>query len=164
MHWPFTLYLSFYCEQFALLLNEQTSRQGIEKKCRNCQKSWMEKRQTQQKMAYSSTLEGFMGHGKLNWCLFLLLSAFCHPGCQNGGSCVAPFKCDCPPGVTGAFCQDCKWKRMNVPSEVKPGKRKKANFPKVAKKHEISVTLCKIRFSFLPALFSRSLLEVSLLP
>ena len=30
MHWPLTL--SFYCEQFALLLNEQTSRQGIEKK------------------------------------------------------------------------------------------------------------------------------------
>ena len=38
-----------------------------------------------------------------------VFSAFCHPGCQNGGSCVAPFKCECPPGVTGAFCQECKY-------------------------------------------------------
>ena len=34
--------------------------------------------------------------------------AFCHPGCQNGGTCVAPFKCQCPAGVTGAFCEECE--------------------------------------------------------
>ena len=31
--------------------------------------------------------------------------AECNPGCtSNGGQCLAPFKCVCPAGVTGATC------------------------------------------------------------
>ncbi|XP_038664280.1 protein kinase C-binding protein NELL1-like isoform X5 [Scyliorhinus canicula] len=31
--------------------------------------------------------------------------AFCEGGCRNGGSCVAPQMCSCPPGFTGNGCQ-----------------------------------------------------------
>ncbi|XP_067902605.1 protein kinase C-binding protein NELL1-like isoform X3 [Heterodontus francisci] len=31
--------------------------------------------------------------------------AFCEEGCRNGGSCVAPQMCACPPGFTGSGCQ-----------------------------------------------------------
>jgi hypothetical protein len=35
----------------------------------------------------------------------IVFSAFCHPECQNGGVCVSPFKCQCPPGTSGKHCQ-----------------------------------------------------------
>ncbi|XP_055505149.1 protein kinase C-binding protein NELL1-like [Leucoraja erinacea] len=31
--------------------------------------------------------------------------AFCEGGCRNGGTCVAPEVCVCPPGFTGSTCQ-----------------------------------------------------------
>ncbi|XP_072322792.1 protein kinase C-binding protein NELL1-like isoform X3 [Scyliorhinus torazame] len=32
-------------------------------------------------------------------------TTFCEGGCRNGGSCVAPQMCSCPPGFTGNGCQ-----------------------------------------------------------
>ncbi|KAL7986451.1 hypothetical protein Chor_011617 [Crotalus horridus] len=31
--------------------------------------------------------------------------ATCHKSCQNGGSCIQPNKCQCPPGWGGRYCQ-----------------------------------------------------------
>ncbi|XP_032064202.1 epidermal growth factor-like protein 8 [Thamnophis elegans] len=31
--------------------------------------------------------------------------AICHKSCQNGGSCIQPNKCQCPPGWGGRYCQ-----------------------------------------------------------
>ena len=36
-------------------------------------------------------------------------SAVCSPNCVNGGSCVAPNNCTCPPGWTGATCSQGAW-------------------------------------------------------
>ena len=47
-------------------------------------------------------------------CISSSFPAFCHPGCQNGGTCVAPFKCQCPAGVTGAFCEECELFRKAI--------------------------------------------------
>ena len=40
---------------------------------------------------------------------YKFIIAFCHPECLNGGSCIAPFKCACPLGVSGMHCQECKY-------------------------------------------------------
>ena len=40
---------------------------------------------------------------------YKFITAFCHPECLNGGSCIAPFKCACPLGVSGMHCQECKY-------------------------------------------------------
>lgn len=39
----------------------------------------------------------------LNNMIFLLFKAIC--SCQNGGTCVAPNVCRCPPGYGGYSCQ-----------------------------------------------------------
>ena len=36
-------------------------------------------------------------------------SAVCSPDCVNGGTCVAPNHCTCPPGWTGATCSQGAW-------------------------------------------------------
>ena len=36
-------------------------------------------------------------------------SAVCSPDCVNGGTCVAPNHCTCPPGRTGATCSQSAW-------------------------------------------------------
>ncbi|XP_059508163.1 protein kinase C-binding protein NELL1-like isoform X5 [Stegostoma tigrinum] len=41
---------------------------------------------------------GYMGNGTI-------CQAYCEEGCRNGGSCVAPNVCACPPGFTGHGCQ-----------------------------------------------------------
>ena len=35
----------------------------------------------------------------------LNLAAVCRPACQNGGLCVRPDVCHCPPGYEGSSCQ-----------------------------------------------------------
>lgn len=49
----------------------------------------------------------FLNHYKLN--AFLYVSAICSPSCQNGGTCVSPFKCSCPSGYKGDICTGCKY-------------------------------------------------------
>ncbi|XP_051885506.1 protein kinase C-binding protein NELL1-like isoform X1 [Pristis pectinata] len=41
---------------------------------------------------------GYVGNGTI-------CRAFCEEGCRNGGSCVTPEVCACPPGFTGRSCQ-----------------------------------------------------------
>lgn len=35
-------------------------------------------------------------------------SVVCSPPCQNEGKCIQPYKCSCPLGFGGRFCQNCK--------------------------------------------------------
>ena len=35
-----------------------------------------------------------------------LFIEICIPNCKNGGDCVAPFKCKCKIGYTGAICEN----------------------------------------------------------
>ncbi|CAG2221009.1 von Willebrand factor D and EGF domain-containing protein [Mytilus edulis] len=37
--------------------------------------------------------------------LLKTITDFCPPGCQNGGTCIARGKCDCPGGYAGNLCQ-----------------------------------------------------------
>nr|DBA17639.1 TPA: hypothetical protein GDO54_003057 [Pyxicephalus adspersus] len=41
---------------------------------------------------------GYVGNGTI-------CHPFCEEGCRYGGTCVAPNKCACPPGFTGAHCE-----------------------------------------------------------
>ncbi|XP_069594964.1 protein kinase C-binding protein NELL1 isoform X2 [Ranitomeya imitator] len=41
---------------------------------------------------------GYVGNGTI-------CRALCEEGCRYGGTCVAPNKCICPPGFTGAHCE-----------------------------------------------------------
>lgn len=41
---------------------------------------------------------GYVGNGTV-------CRPFCEEGCRYGGTCVAPNKCACPPGFTGAHCE-----------------------------------------------------------
>src|SRR6218665_1390933 len=34
--------------------------------------------------------------------------AICNPQCLNGGTCILPYLCFCPPGIYGHFCEKCK--------------------------------------------------------
>lgn len=43
----------------------------------------------------------------INNCSYNFL-ALCDPVCQNGGTCVKPYFCHCPPGTKGTFCEKCK--------------------------------------------------------
>ena len=41
--------------------------------------------------------------------LIFFLSAICVPQCQNGGSCLYPYFCVCPPGTYGIVCEKCEY-------------------------------------------------------
>ncbi|KAK7096234.1 hypothetical protein V1264_005552 [Littorina saxatilis] len=47
----------------------------------------------------------------------------CAPGCQNGGTCVSPGKCDCTAGYTGFRCDGalCSHERPCYPGTCQPG-------------------------------------------
>ena len=49
--------------------------------------------------------------------IMLVFLAICNEKCANGGRCIAPNTCDCPPGLTGTSCEtdidECKDRNLN---------------------------------------------------
>ena len=43
-------------------------------------------------------------------CFLNFLAAVCQRVCQNGGTCIAPNKCQCQPGYSGQWCQTCMYR------------------------------------------------------
>lgn len=49
-------------------------------------------------------------YSKVKMCVCLCVyAANCYPKCKNGGVCLRPEKCRCPPGFGGRYCHKGKW-------------------------------------------------------